>query len=372
MYPQESEPDASQDGVNTSQCFSVCFKRPRFVPLFANFRLSRDGEENHKSPPLQWAKHIESTIQCFRNVVLLPENLGFRHPLRFPQSIPANPTYTFHDDHEHLPQVFRRSSLSIAQYGFSVNPHTRREYRPHPLFFIPSFHLLSFTVIAQENTVFGTANECIRRFLISATDFIRPVVLPEVLQNVRPRSLGFVIHSVVMPRSPCHIFPQAFSSSPRPGIDKLWFIVARFNHHICIHEPTTCSMLRASGCVGLRKSVETRTGGGPVDSGTFLKASATKHVYPWYGRTQRRPQTRPQFATHTACTAKFHMQTSLIVDDSIDTLIDVLNTQAFAEDQIKDTREHAHTCNFGRHNRAHFQRDCNFTNRHPSFPVNPI
>ena len=55
--------------------------------------------------------------------------------------------------------------------------------------------------------------------------------LPELLQNIRPRSLGFMIHSVVKPRSACHDFHQAFSSSPRPGVDKLWFIVARFNHH---------------------------------------------------------------------------------------------------------------------------------------------
>ena len=62
------------------------------------------------------------------------------------------------------------------------------------------------------------------------------------------------------------------------------------------------------------------------------------------------------------------MKTQSVVQDSIDTLIDVLNTQAFAEDQIKDALERAHTGNLGRHSRAQFQRDCNFTDRHSSFP----
>ena len=89
-------------------------------------------------------------------------------------------------------------------------------------------------------------------------------------------------------------------------------------------------------------------------------------------RKQRRPQTRPQFVTHIACTAEFHTQTSSFVEDSIDTLIDVFDTQPFAEGKIMDTREHAHTSNFGRHCRANIQRDCNFTNRHPSFHVDPF
>ena len=48
------------------------------------------------------------------------------------------------------------------------------------------------------------------------------------------------------------------------------------------------------------------------------------------------------------------------VQDSVDTLIDVLNTRAFAEDQIEDTREHAHTRNLGCHSRTHFQKKSNF------------
>ena len=37
-------------------------------------------------------------------------------------------------------------------------------------------------------------------------------------------------------------------------------------------------------------------------------------------------------------------------------LIDFFDTQAFTEDQIKDSREHAHTSNLGCHSRANFQR----------------
>ena len=37
------------------------------------------------------------------------------------------------------------------------------------------------------------------------------------------------------------------------------------------------------------------------------------------------------------------MQNQSVVQDWIDSLIDVLNAQAFAEDQIEDTCEHAHT-----------------------------
>ena len=57
------------------------------------------------------------------------------------------------------------------------------------------------------------------------------------------------------------------------------------------------------------------------------------------------------------------------VEDSIDSVIDVLNTQAFAEDEVDDTREHTYTSNFSCHGRSRFQRDCNFTDCHPFSPV---
>ena len=67
-----------------------------------------------------------------------------------------------------------------------------------------------------------------------------------------------------------------------------------------------------------------------------------------------------------------NMQNQSDVQDSIDSLIDVLNTQALAEDQIEDTCEHAHTNNFRRHGRAHFQRNCDFTGCHPFFSADPF
>ena len=42
--------------------------------------------------------------------------------------------------------------------------------------------------------------------------------------------------------------------------------------------------------------------------------------------------------------------------DPVYSLIDVLYTQTFAEDQIGDTREHAHSKNFCCHGSTHFQR----------------
>ena len=63
------------------------------------------------------------------------------------------------------------------------------------------------------------------------------------------------------------------------------------------------------------------------------------------------------------------MQTPSVVKYSIDTQIDVFDTQAFTEDQINDTCEYAHACSLSRHSRTHFQMDCNFTDSHRSFPV---
>ena len=64
--------------------------------------------------------------------------------------------------------------------------------------------------------------------------------------------------------------------------------------------------------------------------------------------------------------------TSLLVENTVDTLIDFLNTQTFVEHQIKDSREHAHSCHLSCLSCANFQRDCNFTDCHPSFPVDPF
>ena len=66
------------------------------------------------------------------------------------------------------------------------------------------------------------------------------------------------------------------------------------------------------------------------------------------------------------------MQTPSVVEYSVDAQIDVFGTQAFAE--IKSIRacEYAYTCNLGCHSRAHSKRDCNLTDCHLCFPVNPV
>ena len=66
------------------------------------------------------------------------------------------------------------------------------------------------------------------------------------------------------------------------------------------------------------------------------------------------------------------METPSVVEYSIDAQIDVFDTEAFAENEVDAACEYAHTCNLGCHGRTHFQRDCNFTECRPSFPVDPF
>ena len=56
---------------------------------------------------------------------------------------------------------------------------------------------------------------------------------------------------------------------------------------------------------------------------------------------------------------------------TVSSMIDVLDTHAFAKNQVEDTRQHARN-NFSCHGRTHFQRQCNFTDRHPCFSVDPF
>ena len=76
--------------------------------------------------------------------------------------------------------------------------------------------------------------------------------------------------------------------------------------------------------------------------------------------------------TKTLCIVKIHIKTQSVAQDSIDTLIDVLNTQVFAEDQIEDTRGHVHISILDCHSRIYFQRNSNFIDCHSSFPVDPF
>ena len=284
----------------------------------------------------------------------------------FPQGILTYQTYTFHDDHEHLPRILRRTSMSIAQYSFSENPHTRREFRPHPLFFTPSFHLVRYSHREGERGLW--CGQCLRRYIISATVFVWNVVLPELLQNILPRSLGFMIHSVVMPRSTCHDFHQAFSSSPRPGVDRLWFTVARFNHHFCIHEPKHALCFEPEAALVPKKTAETRAGGGREGSGKFLKASHKTRFS--MNRSYATPSTDKSLICDSYGLHNRTQHADIIICGGFYWYTDWrLDKQASAENQIKDTREHAHTSNLGRHSRAHFQAVCNLTNRHTCFPV---
>ena len=69
----------------------------------------------------------------------------------------------------------------------------------------------------------------------------------------------------------------------------------------------------------------------------FLRASRKRVFH----HLQRRQQTRSHFVTQTFQIVKRHEQSAM--KDLVYSLIDVLHTQTFAENQIEDTREHAHS-----------------------------
>ena len=106
----------------------------------------------------------------------------------------------------------------------------------------------------------------------------------------------------------------------------------------------------------------------------FLKTSVTKHVRLHIGFSRQRPADSPSFCdVHILQNTKSTNLTSLLVESTVDTLIDTLNTQTFVDHHILDSREHAHTpATSADTNRANFQRNCNSTDCHPSFPVEPL
>ena len=83
-----------------------------------------------------------------------------------------------------------------------------------------------------------------------------------------------------------------------------------------------------------------------TESQSQKRLSITEH-------TQRRPQRRLHIVTNMFSDSQKHEQSA--VQDSIDSLIDVLYTQILTEDQIEDTGEHAHSDNLGCHSHTHFQ-----------------
>ena len=163
-----------------------------------------------------------------------------------------------------------------------------------------SFHpsTLSTTVIVWENTVFGTAS-------VFGGDRSCPIRCPA---NISARRI-FVFSWLRDPFRGEATFclsqlPSNLSSPPRPFTDKLWFIVARFNHFFCIREPkhVVCFEPKAAivskgrgsisqQAVSMARFPEARSQCGQDNSGILLQASSvTKHVCPPHGRSRRRPQ----------------------------------------------------------------------------------
>ena len=91
-----------------------------FVPLFANSRLRFDGADNHRSS--HWSgqgtsiSYFSASKMSFSFKVTL---VSVIHSCSQRKSL-VTQLHAFHDDPGHLPQILRRASTSIAQYGFGV------------------------------------------------------------------------------------------------------------------------------------------------------------------------------------------------------------------------------------------------------------
>ena len=81
---------------------------------------------------------------------------------------------------------------------------------------------------------------------------------------------------------------------------------------------------------------------------------------------QRRQHTRSHTVTQTFQIAKRHESA---MKGPVYSLIDVPYTQTFPEDQIEDTREHAHPNNFRRHSSTHFKMNFDLADCHPFLSV---
>ena len=157
----------------------------------------------------------------------------------------------------------------------------------------------------------GKCGQRIRRKITSAAVFIWDVVSPEPVIHTVP-----VINSIESFRSLHVLAVISTGSLVRSSIiiseSMTQNMLQNFELlHLCV--PLTGNALEASGVHIISES----------QSQTRLSINE---------RTQRRPQTRPKIRTKTLWKANMHMNTQSVVQGSIDTLIDVLNTQAFAED----------------------------------------
>ena len=95
----------------------------------------------------------------------------------------------------------------------------------------------------------------IRWYVISATKLIRYVVVPEFLQDVLPCFLIFVIQSVVGPRSACHNFHQAFSTTSLALISSGSLLRVSITISAFMSQNTWCA-----ACIGHPASPQTRNG----------------------------------------------------------------------------------------------------------------
>ena len=139
--------------------------------------------------PLERAGYIDIVTQCIQNVVLLPANIW------------GSVTHSCSQKTSSQTQLTHSMMIWSICSGLRVVVAERLQCKPtytaanFDSTHYPSFHpsTLSMTAIAKENTVFGTVGAFVIHSLCDR--FIRYVVLPELLQHVRPRSLGCVIHS---------------------------------------------------------------------------------------------------------------------------------------------------------------------------------
>ena len=80
--------------------------------------------------------------------------------------------------------------------------------------------------------------------------------------------------------------------------------------------------------------------------GTVLKISVTRRFRAHFVCSRHRPAVSPSVPfvlTLQDQDTNSQIATPLCVENSVDTLIDFLHTQAFVENQIEDSREHTHT-----------------------------
>ena len=134
---------------------------------------------------------------------------------------------------------------------------------------------------------------------------------------------------------------KPFFLSPRHCTRRLWYIVARPCHcswiqwpkHAVCFEPgaavglPTPGAFLPSGPCNLVLPQEAQTGSCPEEPGKFLKTSVTKHVSLYFECSRQRPADSPSFSdVQIVQDTNSTILTLLLVENTVDTLIDTLNT----------------------------------------------